>query len=410
MNVLESAGMMKISIEKMLNLCAKLGITAKVPSDVLSEDDLILVEYELDEANNLNSSSSDDVGNINSKSSGVDNGLNVDPNYLASGAIKLSSYVTSLENLKSSFSGINLLPGVEDGSITYCNDYTSQCYDCASSLVKKVNNVKTSLANIDANVALLFDIYEGKFTNKDGGLNASNLINYINSNNVDYVTVSGLLDDAYANGLLNFENNSLLVDTVGDVSTGKNKSAVPLYYQSDYTDIKYGTGTLATHGCGITSLSMVASYYNDKEIMPDELAEKYRGYGSKSGTDHMIFEKTADALNLPFQEHVHYSTGKDLQKVVDALEEGCIVIAKAKKKSIFTESGHYIVLTGVTEDGKITVNDPNKWNYKEFTDNPGASQMDGQKLTEGFENGFSPEEFKYGKVADFFIYSTKKNS
>ena len=176
-----------------------------------------------------------------------------------------------------------------------------------------------------------------------------------------------------------------------------NKSVVPLIYQSDYTNVNYGTGTLATHGCGIASLSMVASYYNDTDIMPDELAVKYRGYGSKSGTDHGIYEKTADELGLPFQEMVHYSNKDDLDKVVNALNEGCVVVAKAKADSVFTDRGHYIVLTGVSEDGKIYVNDPNKYNYNN------------KYLADGYENGFEQKEFMYGRVSDYFIYSPKSN-
>ena len=243
MTVREIANRMNITVEKVLSLCKKLGINVVDENSILSADDIILIEYELEQANSLNSgsysysytggykgtnsslkrqpvsnkntssdelvdnTSSDElVDNTTSDNSTTDGGLNIDPNYLASGSKKLSSYVTSLKDLKSSFSGINLLPGVEDGSMTYCNDYTSQCFDCASHLAKRVNVVKTTLANMDANVALLFDIYDGKFTDQDGGINASDLVNYINSSDVDSSIVYGLLDDAYANGLLNFDN------------------------------------------------------------------------------------------------------------------------------------------------------------------------------------------------------------
>lgn len=208
-------------------------------------------------------------------------------------------------------------------------------------------------------------------------------------------------------GLDTKSNNNLNNIDLDNNANNKVKSIhsdVPLFYQSDYTNVSYGSGTLASHGCGIASLSMVASYYNDTDILPDELAKKYRKYGSESGTDHMIFEKTANELNLPYQEHVHYSTANDLKTVVDALDKGCVVVAKAKQNSIFTDGGHYIVLTGVTDDGKINVNDPNKYNYKEY------SKWCNDKLTDGFANGFDQEEFKYGKVSDFFIYSPKSNS
>ena len=195
-------------------------------------------------------------------------------------------------------------------------------------------------------------------------------------------------------------------DQISNNKVKANSSNVPLIYQSDYTTVNYGSGSLATHGCGITSLSMVASYYNDTEITPDKLVDidgeyKYGRYGSSSGTGHEIFEQTAGELGLPFREHLHYSNEDDLQNVVDALKEGCVVVAKAKSNSIFTNSGHYIVLTGVTDDGKIMVNDPNKYNYKEY------NEWCGDVLTDGFANGFDQEQFKYGRIDDFFIYSPK---
>ena len=50
--------------------------------------------------------------------------------------------------------------------------------------------------------------------------------------------------------------------------------------------------------------------------------------------------------------------GKDGEKIVKALSSGHPVIAHMGK-GIFTKQGHYIVLRGVTKDGKILVNDPN---------------------------------------------------
>lgn len=56
---------------------------------------------------------------------------------------------------------------------------------------------------------------------------------------------------------------------------------VPLYFQTDYPDTRYGHGTVATSGCGITSLAMVATYLTGHDYYPDELigritAAKYR--------------------------------------------------------------------------------------------------------------------------------------
>ena len=50
--------------------------------------------------------------------------------------------------------------------------------------------------------------------------------------------------------------------------------------------------------------------------------------------------------------------GKDGEAIITALKSGHPIIAHMGK-GIFTRNGHYIVLRGVTDDGKILVNDPN---------------------------------------------------
>ena len=47
---------------------------------------------------------------------------------------------------------------------------------------------------------------------------------------------------------------------------------MPLYLQQDYPDAPYGNYQLSTHGCGITTLAMVASYMADDELTPVEMA------------------------------------------------------------------------------------------------------------------------------------------
>ena len=44
--------------------------------------------------------------------------------------------------------------------------------------------------------------------------------------------------------------------------------SVPLYYQTDYPHNKFGNGTIASSGCSITCLAMVATYLTDQEYTP----------------------------------------------------------------------------------------------------------------------------------------------
>lgn len=165
---------------------------------------------------------------------------------------------------------------------------------------------------------------------------------------------------------------------------------VPLYWQTDYPDIPYGDyGTIASHGCGITSLAMVATYLTDIEYTPVVLAEQFGNYNTPRGSYWSLFKDSAEVLDLGYVRQT-----SSWEEAYDALKENRVVIVICSSESIFTSGGHFIVLAGLTEDGKIIVNDPNKWNYKK------------QALADGFENGFTEVEVYTGAKA-FWIYEQK---
>ena len=129
---------------------------------------------------------------------------------------------------------------------------------------------------------------------------------------------------------------------------------VPLYFQKDYPDTLYGNGTIETIGCGITSLAMVATYLTGHEYLPDVLADYFGGY---IGNNMERLEYASDMLQLPWRRAANWHDARN------ALEEGNVVIALMNQRSIFTDSQHFIVLAGMTEDGKFLVNDPYEPNY-----------------------------------------------
>ena len=132
---------------------------------------------------------------------------------------------------------------------------------------------------------------------------------------------------------------------------------VPLYFQTDYPNVMYGSGTIKTSGCSITCLAMVASYLTNHTYSPAELA----GYfGGKAENNIARLEYGAEKLGLP------YETGYNCHEAINALREGKVVIALMNSKSTFTDSQHFVVLTGITEDGNILVNDPYEPNYERW--------------------------------------------
>ena len=150
---------------------------------------------------------------------------------------------------------------------------------------------------------------------------------------------------------------------------------VPLYFQTDYPDQRYGSGTVATSGCGITSLAMVASYMTGHEYLPDELADYF---GGRAENNIARMEQASDALQLPWHQ------AENFHKIVEALKEGNLVILLMNNESIFTETQHFIVLTSISEDGRIFVNDPYAPNYDHW------------QLKNGFEFGFEEGDLLLG--------------
>ena len=174
------------------------------------------------------------------------------------------------------------------------------------------------------------------------------------------------------------------------VISKKTIDSVPLYNQLDYPKTPYGGyGTVASHGCGITSVAMVASYLNDTMYYPDKLARQFGNYNTENGSYWILMEDSAEVLGLSLQERT-YST----KRVMEALANGQVIIA-LQGKGLFTGGGHFIVLTGLNEEGKILVNDPN-----------GANYYKNKTLINGFENGFTPNQvFENG--GPYWIYDKK---
>lgn len=159
------------------------------------------------------------------------------------------------------------------------------------------------------------------------------------------------------------------------VKASEKPNSVPLYFQSDYPDVRYGSGTVATSGCGITSLAMVATHMTGHTYFPDELADYF---GGRAENNIQRLEYASDMLQLPWHK------AENIHEIMAALQEGNLAILLMESTSIFTDSQHFIVLTGMTEDGKIFVNDPYAPNYDYWL------------LKNGFENGFEEGDLLCG--------------
>lgn len=159
-------------------------------------------------------------------------------------------------------------------------------------------------------------------------------------------------------------NNEGYLDNQNGVDISKDmkrlkKGEIPLFLQWDerWGYSKYGDDFMAITGCGPTSLSMVyCGLTGKKKYDPNKLAKlaDSKGYyvdGAGSSWNMMVdlaYEIGLEASNI----------SADSDVVSNYLLEGLPIIC-IMGPGDFTNSGHFIVLTGMDEDGKVKVNDPN---------------------------------------------------
>ena len=119
----------------------------------------------------------------------------------------------------------------------------------------------------------------------------------------------------------------------------------------------FGPDPISGYGCGPTALSMLVSSLTDQDINPEEMAAWAYEHGycaPGSGSYLSIVEGVSQAYGLSAESVPDLSPGELRQD----LSSGHIFVA-LMGSGHFTSSGHFILLRGVTLDGKILVADPN---------------------------------------------------
>ena len=144
----------------------------------------------------------------------------------------------------------------------------------------------------------------------------------------------------------------------GDITFSNAATPVVYYNQTDarWGNKPYGkTSTIGRAGCGPTALAIAVASLTNNKVTPYDVAQWSAANGGLcegSGSYHSLIPNGGRHYGLTVT-----SIGRDGKKLVEALQEGKLAIA-IMSKGHFTSGGHFIVLRGVTEDGKILVADP----------------------------------------------------
>lgn len=134
---------------------------------------------------------------------------------------------------------------------------------------------------------------------------------------------------------------------------------IPLFIQWDerWGYVRYGDNIVAINGCGPTCMSMVyTGLTGETDKSPADVSDfsmENDYYTSESGTSWLLMTSGAEKLGLTAEQVVISD-----QEIKKQLKVGKPVICSMKPGD-FTDTGHFIVLRGISDTDMLSVNDPN---------------------------------------------------
>ena len=170
--------------------------------------------------------------------------------------------------------------------------------------------------------------------------------------------IADTISDSDYSAPVGSSDNSADADLSDIVFTGRGNSKDVVYfsqYDSRWGSQMYGkTNTIAGAGCGPSSLAICISTLTNKTVTPPEVCDWSVKTGHRcegSGSYHSLIPDGAAHWGVPCR-----GIGQSKKELVKALQDGKLVIA-IMSRGHFTRGGHFIVLRGITSQGKILVAD-----------------------------------------------------
>ena len=127
-----------------------------------------------------------------------------------------------------------------------------------------------------------------------------------------------------------------------------------------WADLPYRQHTISTDGCAVISFAMAASWLLGRTIEPPELIDwignRFLGISGR-GTKPSFFYAASKRYGL------NCAGTNDIERVRQAVLEGKPVIYyTARSKGLFSVVPHYLVLSGINEQGNFLIHNPNDRN------------------------------------------------
>lgn len=155
--------------------------------------------------------------------------------------------------------------------------------------------------------------------------------------------------------------------------------------EDPWADAAYGPDQIRGYGCGPTSIAMLISSLTDETLDPAQAAQAAyeAGYCAPGSGSYLSIVK-----GMASQYGLSAASCPDLtaEELRSQLASGNLFVA-LMGKGHFTKGGHFIVLRGVTLEGKVLVADPNSrqrslagWDPQLILDELSTSRSNGAPL------------------------------
>lgn len=169
---------------------------------------------------------------------------------------------------------------------------------------------------------------------------------------------------AECDALLELNEETLLTELERRQEKSLLASPVPFYKQgaAEWGAEPFGGGTLASDACCPTAIAMVVSYFKGERITPSEVSRRYDRDAYRSVEQGSYGGKMCKAAAADYGLLVEADTAPlSGQEILDALEAGAKIVMSMKPGGDggrYATVYHYVTLAGLTEDGKVIVNNP----------------------------------------------------
>ena len=150
--------------------------------------------------------------------------------------------------------------------------------------------------------------------------------------------------------------------TSGCASTGPGQNTkyingftVYSQYDSAWKDLAYSSSTIGDSGCGPSAMAMIITALTGQQITPVQTAN----YAASQG---LYIPGAGSSWSIAPVLAAHWGLdatpiGANIDKITATLQTGGLVIVSGQGPIPFTTGGHYIVIRGVTADGKWLIGD-----------------------------------------------------